>query len=71
MPLRGRSTKDVRSEFDEIYYSCIVSADFAESDRYYRLDKERYWRSLELLCQLDLPTHAHLLEIGGGQLAAQ
>jgi len=69
MPLRGRSISDIRSRFDEIYDSCIVGAGFAESDEYYKLDKERYWRSLELLCQLDIPNPAHLLEIGGGQMA--
>src|SRR5262249_33673255 len=36
---------------------------------YYKLDKERYWRSLVLLCQLDIPNPAYLLEIGGGQMA--
>jgi SAM-dependent methyltransferase len=69
MPPLGRSTKDIRSRFDEIYDSCIVGAGFAESDQYYKLDKERYWRSLQLLCQLDIATPARLLEIGGGQIA--
>src|SRR5262249_22638678 len=69
MTARGHSTRDIRSRFDEIYDSCIVGAGFAESDAYYKLDKERYWRSLELLCQLDIPTPARLLEIGGGQIA--
>ena len=31
--------------------------------------KNVYWRSLELLCQLDIPSPARLLEIGGGQMA--
>jgi SAM-dependent methyltransferase len=69
MTARRHSTINVRSRFDEIYDSSIVGAGFAESDRYYKLDKERYWRSLELLCRLDLPSPARLLEIGGGQIA--
>jgi SAM-dependent methyltransferase len=69
MSFRAQSIRDIRPRFDEIYDSCIVGAGFAESDQYYKLDKERYWRSLELLCELDIPTPARLLEIGGGQLA--
>src|SRR5262245_54813312 len=69
MTTRGRSTTNIRSRFDEVYDSSIIGAGFAESDQYYKLDRERYWRSLELLCQLDLPTPARLLEIGGGQMA--
>ena len=33
------------------------------------MEKERYWRSLELLIALDFPRPAKILEIGGGQLA--
>ena len=69
MTARKRSTRDIRSRFDEIYDSCIVGAGFAESDQYYKLEKERYWRSLRLLCSLDIATPARLLEIGGGQMA--
>ena len=69
MTARKRSTRDIRSRFDEIYDSCIVGAGFAESDQYYKLEKERYWRSLRLLCGLDIATPARLLEIGGGQMA--
>jgi 2-polyprenyl-3-methyl-5-hydroxy-6-metoxy-1,4-benzoquinol methylase len=46
-----------------------VGSGFVESDDYYRFEKERYWRSLELLCQLDIPLPSRILEIGGGQLA--
>lgn len=66
---RQRSAKDLRSRFDQVYDACIVGAGFCESDEYYRRDKERYWRSFELLCQLNLPAPADVLEIGGGQLA--
>ena len=66
---RQSSTKELRSRFDEVYNRCIIGAGFVESDEYYRLEKERYWRSFELLCKLNLPAPADVLEIGGGQLA--
>src|SRR5215510_9221638 len=69
MTVRGRPSRATRSRFDEIYDSFIVGGGFAESDHYYKVDKERYWRSLELLCELDIPAPARLLEIGGGQMA--
>jgi len=66
---RRRPIGSLRSEFDKIYDSRIVGGGFMEADEYYKLEKERYWRSLELLCQLDIPHPARILEIGGGQLA--
>jgi SAM-dependent methyltransferase len=65
----NRSIQPLRGKFDEIYASRVVGAGFFESDEYYRRDKERYWRSLELLCGLDIPHPAKILEIGGGQMA--
>jgi 2-polyprenyl-3-methyl-5-hydroxy-6-metoxy-1,4-benzoquinol methylase len=64
-----RPIERLRSRFDEIYDLQVVGGGFFETDAYYRADKERYWRSLELLCHLDLPNPAKVLEIGGGQLA--
>jgi SAM-dependent methyltransferase len=69
MAVLHRSLKNLRPRFDEIYDTCVVGGGFFESEEYYKLERERYWRSLELLCQLDLPSHASLLEIGGGQIA--
>jgi SAM-dependent methyltransferase len=69
MTAASRATKMLRTPFDEIYASRIVGAGFFESDEYYRRDKERYWRSLELFCSLDIPLPAKILEIGGGQMA--
>jgi SAM-dependent methyltransferase len=60
---------NLRPTFDRIYSSHIVGTGFCESDDYYRYDKERYWRSLELFSELDLPQPANILEIGGGQMA--
>jgi 2-polyprenyl-3-methyl-5-hydroxy-6-metoxy-1,4-benzoquinol methylase len=61
--------RDYRAQFDEIYDSKIVGGGFFESDDYYRNEKERYWRSLELLSELDIPRPFRMLEIGGGQMA--
>lgn len=66
---RQRRLGDLRTQFDEIYDSCVIGSGFSESDEYYKNDKERYWRCLELLCCLDIPMPARMLEIGGGQLA--
>jgi SAM-dependent methyltransferase len=64
-----RSTEGLRFRFDETYDTFILGAGFVESDEYYRIERERYWRSLELLCQVNTATPAKILEIGGGQLA--
>jgi SAM-dependent methyltransferase len=69
MTVGQRSNKNLRSRFDELYDSSIVGAGFGETDEYYKWDRERYWRSLNFLCQLEIATPASLLEIGGGQLA--
>ena len=60
---------DLRTHFEEIYESFVVGAGFFESNDYYKLERERYWRSLRLLCELSIPARTRLLEIGGGQLA--
>jgi 2-polyprenyl-3-methyl-5-hydroxy-6-metoxy-1,4-benzoquinol methylase len=59
----------LRGRFDEIYNSRIIGGGFVESDEYYRRSRERYWRSLELLDQFEIPSPAKILEIGGGQIA--
>ncbi|MEH2557280.1 SAM-dependent methyltransferase [Bradyrhizobium algeriense] len=64
-----RQITNLRPDFERIYASCIIGAGFFESDDYYRHDQERYWRSLEIFCELDLPRPARILEIGGGQMA--
>ena len=69
MAHRLRSLDGLRKRFDEVYDSRIVGGGFFESDNYYRQEKERYWRSLELLCELNIAAPAKILEIGGGQMA--
>jgi SAM-dependent methyltransferase len=58
----------LRARFDNIYDTYILPGEFDESNEYYRLERERYWRSLQLLCELDIKPSESLLEIGGGQL---
>jgi SAM-dependent methyltransferase len=69
MQTRTDHLRRLRPTFDRIYSSHIVGTGFCESDDYYRYDRERYWRSLELFSELNLPQPAKILEIGGGQLA--
>ena len=59
----------IRPRFDEVYDTYIVGGGFFETDEYYKNEKERYWRSLELLSRIQLPAPARVLEIGGGQMA--
>jgi len=58
-----------RQKFDAIYDSYIIQDGFSETAEYYRIEKPRFRRSLELLCGLGILESANLLEIGGGQLA--
>jgi 2-polyprenyl-3-methyl-5-hydroxy-6-metoxy-1,4-benzoquinol methylase len=69
MTIRGYNSKELRPRFDHIYDEYIIKAGFAESEHYYKLERERYWRSLVLLCQLGIDSPTRILEIGGGQLA--
>ena len=46
-----RSIGHLRSKFDEIYNTKIVGGGFFEFDEYKRNEKERYWRTLQLLCR--------------------
>src|SRR5690242_16060899 len=61
--------KDLRKSFDAHYDSSIIGGGFVESDDYYRVERERYWRSLQLLGNCEIQSPASILEIGGGQLA--
>lgn len=69
MSQKWSASRPARSIFDAAYDSLIIGGGFFESDQYYKNEKARYWRSLEYLCRLDIPTHPQILEIGGGQIA--
>lgn len=58
-----------RTKFDAVYDTSIARSGFFEADSYYAIEKERYWRTLQLMAELQLPSQAKLLEIGGGQIA--
>lgn len=58
-----------RKAFDAVYDASILNSGFFEAGDYYRNDKERYWRTLQLMNELSLPSPAKILEIGGGQIA--
>jgi SAM-dependent methyltransferase len=64
-----RTTENLRRDFENIYDSGVIGAGFFESDDYYRFDRERYWRSLQIFCDLAVPRPARILEIGGGQMS--
>lgn len=68
--LTARSAiKKLRPQFDALYDKYVINAGLYEVDNYYVVERERYWRSLELFCSLDVPAPARILEIGGGQIA--
>lgn len=67
--MSSRSASLDRKKFDQLYDSFVIGAGFFESDEYYRLERERYWRSLQFFTRLQLPSPAKILEVGGGQLA--
>lgn len=67
--MSSRSTALGRQRFDQLYDSAVIGGGFFESDDYYRLERERYWKSLQFFVRLPLPSPARILEIGGGQLA--
>ena len=58
-----------RSAFDRAYAKLISGNRFFEEDRYYDLQRPRYWRTLQWIARLPLPERAKILEIGGGQIS--
>ena len=56
----------VREQFDEIYTKYIIKGGFFESEQYYTLERERYWRSLQLMLAMQsINPNTKVLEIGG------
>jgi SAM-dependent methyltransferase len=58
-----------RADFDRIYDQCIIDSGFAEDAAYYEPARARYWRSLQLLCDIGLTGQERVVEFGGGQMA--
>jgi SAM-dependent methyltransferase len=58
-----------RAEFDRVYNEHVMGGAFAEIAVYYETARERYWRSLQLLCEIGLSGEERVVEFGGGQMA--
>jgi SAM-dependent methyltransferase len=58
-----------RAAFDRVFDDHILVGAFAEIADYYETARERYWRSLQLLCEIGLSGRERVVEFGGGQLA--
>ena len=63
------SRQFARSDFERSYSKCVLSKKFFEANNYYSIYKSRYRKTMEFLSQLDLPQHANIVEVGGGQIA--
>jgi len=55
-------------DFDRSYDSVIKGNNFSEDPDYYDRERPRYRRTVEYICNLQLPECADVLEIGGGQI---
>lgn len=64
-----RRSRLTRAAFDAVYDTFVRPGGFHELDSYYRISRERYFLTLHYLAQLELPDHAKLLDVGGGQFA--
>jgi 2-polyprenyl-3-methyl-5-hydroxy-6-metoxy-1,4-benzoquinol methylase len=55
--------------FDAAYGEFVRPGGFHELDSYYTISRDRYFLTLGYLAEIDLPEHAKVLDIGGGQMA--
>jgi SAM-dependent methyltransferase len=58
-----------RAAFDRVYNEHVMGGAFAEIAVYYEMARARYWRSLQLLCDIGLSGQERVVEFGGGQMA--
>lgn len=61
-----------RGAFDAVYDRSVATGRtgaFLEVPDYYEAQRERYYRTLRHVVDLDLPRPARVLEVGGGQIA--
>lgn len=65
----SRRSKLTRSAFDAAYDRLVRPGGFHELNSYYDTSRERYFRTLGYLADLDLPDPAKVLDVGGGQFA--
>lgn len=64
-----RRAQLTRSAFNAAYDRLVRPGGFHEADSYYEISRQRYFRTLGYLADLDLPEPAKLLDVGGGQFA--
>lgn len=65
----SRRSKLSRDAFNAVYNAFVRTGGFHELNSYYEISRERYFRTLRYLVDLDLPEPANILDIGGGQFA--
>lgn len=58
-----------RADFERVYNEFVLGAGFFEIPEYYEIERERYWRSLEILCDMGLDSKETVVEFGGGQMS--
>jgi len=63
----SRQSKLTRPAFNAAYDAFVRPGGFHELDSYYEASRERYFRTLSYLAELDLPNPAKVLDVGGGQ----
>jgi SAM-dependent methyltransferase len=66
---RTRRSKLTRAAFDAAYDQFVQPGGFHELNSYYAISRERYFLTLGYLADLDLPSPAKVLDVGGGQFA--
>lgn len=57
-----------RQVFDRIYNEHVIGSPFLEVPEYYEIARERYWRSLQILCEIGIDPSLKVVEFGGGQM---
>lgn len=65
----SRKSTLTRSAFNAAYDSFVRPGGFHELNSYYEVSRERYFRTMGYLAELDLPSPANILDVGGGQFA--
>jgi SAM-dependent methyltransferase len=65
----SRQSKLSRARFNTVYDEFVKPGGFHELNSYYEISRERYFLTLGYLAEIDLPSPAKVLDVGGGQFA--
>jgi 2-polyprenyl-3-methyl-5-hydroxy-6-metoxy-1,4-benzoquinol methylase len=65
----SRQSKLSRARFNAVYDEFVKPGGFHEMNSYYEISRERYYLTLRYLAEIDLPSPAKVLDVGGGQFA--